>query len=113
MVEDDVAEIKSVSKAEDTAAWAGSNRDYHYTELLERVFDIMRAKNPNMAQGEKRRFVMKPPSVIRVGSRKSGKVAVVGHRWAVGGRSVGGRWVTGNLRGLPVLLGPGEAVEAW
>jgi len=77
MVEDDVAEVKSVSKAEDTAAWAGSNRDYHYTELLERVFDIMRAKNPNMAQGEKRRFVMKPPSVIRVGSRKSGFINFV------------------------------------
>ena len=72
MVEEEV-EVKALSKDEDTAAWAGSNRDYHYTELLERVFDIMRAKNPNMLQGEKRRFVMKPPSVIRVGSRKSGE----------------------------------------
>lgn len=68
---------KSQVKIVDTAAWAGSNRDYLYTELLERVFDIMRAKNPNMAQGEKRRFVMKPPSVIRVGSRKSGFINFV------------------------------------
>lgn len=58
----------------DTSAWAGSDRDYLYTELLERVFDIMRAKNPNMVQGEKRRFVMKPPMVIRLGSKKSGFV---------------------------------------
>jgi len=76
MVEEEV-EVKALSKDEDTAAWAGSNRDYHYTELLERVFDIMRAKNPNMLQGEKRRFVMKPPSVIRVGSRKSGFINFV------------------------------------
>ena len=46
-----------------TAAWEQEGRDYHYSELLERVFDIMRAKNPAMVQGEKRRFVMKPPQV--------------------------------------------------
>jgi translation initiation factor 2 subunit 2 len=54
------------------AAWATEDRDYHYSELLERVFDIMRLKNPAMVQGEKRRFVMKPPQVIRLGSKKSG-----------------------------------------
>lgn len=51
---------------QDTAAWANSDRDYLYTELLERVFDIMRAKNPALVQGEKRRFVMKPPQVCHV-----------------------------------------------
>lgn len=54
------------------AAWAKEDRDYHYSELLERVFEIMRIKNPAMVQGEKRRFIMKPPQVIRLGSKKSG-----------------------------------------
>jgi hypothetical protein len=52
------------SSQEKAAAWDTEGRDYHYSELLERVFDIMRAKNPAMVQGEKRRFVMKPPQVI-------------------------------------------------
>ena len=31
--------------------WSGSDRDYSYNELLGRVFDIMRAKNPEMVAG--------------------------------------------------------------
>ncbi|NP_001154174.1 Eukaryotic translation initiation factor 2 subunit 2 [Oncorhynchus mykiss] len=52
-------------------AWAGSERDYTYDELLNRVFQIMREKNPDMVAGEKRKFVMKPPQVVRVGTKKS------------------------------------------
>ncbi|KAB0377574.1 hypothetical protein FD755_012018 [Muntiacus reevesi] len=37
-------------------AWAGSERDYTYEELLNRVFNIMREKNPDMVAGEKRKF---------------------------------------------------------
>lgn len=40
-------------------------------QLLDRVFDIMRAKNPDMVAGEKRKFVMKPPQVLRIGSKKT------------------------------------------
>ena len=40
-------------------------------QLLKRVFDIMRAKNPNMIEGGKRKFVMKPPQVVRVGTKKT------------------------------------------
>merc|ERR1712025_1265407 len=47
------------------------NRDYTYDELLARVFDIMRAKNPNLVEGGKRKFVMKPPQVVRVGTKKT------------------------------------------
>eukprot|EP00039_Didymoeca_costata_P018365 m.333170 g.333170 ORF g.333170 m.333170 type:complete len:306 (+) comp17086_c0_seq1:137-1054(+) len=65
-------EVEEGVQLVDTAAWANSDRDYEYSELLERVFDIMRAKNPNLIQGEKRRFIMKPPQVIRLGSKKSG-----------------------------------------
>lgn len=47
------------------------NREYTYEELLKRVFDIMRAKNPAMVEGGKRKFVMKPPQVVRVGTKKT------------------------------------------
>uniref|UniRef100_A0A2K6N0T0 Eukaryotic translation initiation factor 2 subunit 2 n=2 Tax=Rhinopithecus TaxID=542827 RepID=A0A2K6N0T0_RHIBE len=50
------------------AAWAGSERDYTCEELLNRVFNITREKNPDMVAGEKRKFVMKPPQFIRLGS---------------------------------------------
>lgn len=52
-------------------SWLGSDRDYTYDELLTRVFDIMREKNPDMVAGEKRRFVMRPPQVVRVGTKKT------------------------------------------
>ncbi|KAK6185827.1 hypothetical protein SNE40_007975 [Patella caerulea] len=51
--------------------WSGTDRDYTYDELLLRVFDIMREKNPEMISGEKKKFVMRPPQVLRVGTRKS------------------------------------------
>uniref|UniRef100_H2ZQS4 Eukaryotic translation initiation factor 2 subunit 2 n=1 Tax=Ciona savignyi TaxID=51511 RepID=H2ZQS4_CIOSA len=51
--------------------WSGSDRDYTYDELLTRVFDIMRQKNPEMVAGEKKRFIMKPPQCARVGTKKT------------------------------------------
>ncbi|KAK2104146.1 hypothetical protein P7K49_018002 [Saguinus oedipus] len=42
-------------------AWAGSERDYTYEELLNRVFNIMREKNQDMVAGKKRKCVMKLP----------------------------------------------------
>ena len=42
-----------------------------FFQLLKRVFDIMRAKNPAMVEGGKRKFVMKPPQVVRVGTKKT------------------------------------------
>lgn len=54
-----------------SSSWVGSDRDYMYEELLLRVFNIMREKNPDMIAGEKRRFVMRPPQVLRVGTKKS------------------------------------------
>lgn len=51
--------------------WEDSDRDYTYDELLKRVFDTMRLKNPDMVAGEKKKFVMKPPQVMRVGTKKS------------------------------------------
>merc|ERR550519_1739282 len=51
--------------------WTGSDRDYVYDELLQRVFGIMKDKNPEMVAGEKKKFVMRPPQVVRVGSKKT------------------------------------------
>jgi len=45
-------------------SWVGSDRDYTYEELLNRAFEIMRDKNPDMAAGKKQKFVMRPPQVI-------------------------------------------------
>ncbi|XP_039256185.2 eukaryotic translation initiation factor 2 subunit 2-like [Styela clava] len=53
------------------STWAGTDRDYTYEELLARVFDIMRKKNPEMVAGEKKRFIMRPPQCARVGTRKT------------------------------------------
>lgn len=52
-------------------AWKGTDRDYTYDELLQRVFNIMRERNPDMVAGEKRKFIMKPPQVLRVGTKKT------------------------------------------
>jgi len=66
---------KSPSKAkqgnESSDPWAQSDRDYTYDELLQRVFGIMRDKNPEMVAGEKKKFVMRPPQVVRVGTKKT------------------------------------------
>jgi len=50
--------------------WDGSDRDYTYEELLDRVFGILRAHNPALT-GEKRRTLLKPPQVAREGTKKT------------------------------------------
>jgi len=54
-----------------THSYENSDRDYSYDELLQRVFNIMRDKNPEMVAGEKKKFVMRPPQVVRVGTKKT------------------------------------------
>jgi len=56
---------------EASEAWMHSDRDYSYDELLLRVFGIMRDRNPDMVQGEKKKFVMRPPQVVKVGTKKT------------------------------------------
>ncbi|XP_036434941.1 eukaryotic translation initiation factor 2 subunit 2-like isoform X2 [Colossoma macropomum] len=72
MDDDDGKNMDGITFSSQTGpAWAGSERDYTYDELLSRVFNIMREKNPDMVAGEKRKFVMKPPQVVRVGTKKT------------------------------------------
>jgi len=51
-------------------SWEGTNRDYLYEELLGRVFNILRENNPELA-GDRRRTVMRPPQVLREGTKKT------------------------------------------
>nr|XP_043635819.1 eukaryotic translation initiation factor 2 subunit beta [Erigeron canadensis] len=50
--------------------WEGTDRDYEYEELLGRVFHILRENNPELA-GDRRRTVMRPPQVLREGTKKT------------------------------------------
>lgn len=71
VIEDEVRG-EDQENVEDTAGeWIGTDRDYTYDELLERVFDIMREKNPSMVSGKKQKFIMRPPQVVRIGTKKT------------------------------------------
>merc|ERR1711997_939548 len=67
---DDGGEDKE-NEDENADPWKDSDRDYQYDELLQRVFTIMRDKNPEMVSGKQKKFVMRPPQVMRVGSKKT------------------------------------------
>lgn len=63
-------EEKSSKKSGSGLPWDGSTRDYHYEELLGRIFGILRANNPELA-GEKTKTILKPPQVLREGTKKT------------------------------------------
>lgn len=60
--------------AEETAIhrypWEGTDRDYTYEELLGRVFNILHENNPGLG-GDRRRTVMRPPQILREGTKKT------------------------------------------
>merc|ERR1712111_152409 len=62
---------KENEEEEDTTAWANHDRDYTYDELLQRVYNIMKEKNPDSVMGETKKFVMRPPQVVKVGTKKT------------------------------------------
>ncbi|KAG0307800.1 hypothetical protein BGZ98_009731 [Dissophora globulifera] len=71
--DDEEGAARSAGKAGGADAeegWIGSNRDYTYAELLSRVFKILRQNNPELA-GEKKRYTIVPPSVMRDGNKKT------------------------------------------
>ncbi|CAB3244731.1 unnamed protein product [Arctia plantaginis] len=71
MIEDDIKGEDQENIEDTTGDWIGTDRDYTYDELLERVFDIMREKNPSMVSGKKQKFIMRPPQVVRIGTKKT------------------------------------------
>merc|ERR1712156_356165 len=70
-LDDGDADKENEGEGDSADPWTGSDIDYLYDELLQRVFGIMRDKNPDMVAGEKKKFVMRPPQVVRVGSKKT------------------------------------------
>ncbi|CAG4935573.1 unnamed protein product [Colias eurytheme] len=71
VAEEDVKGDDQERDDDQNGEWVGSDRDYTYDELLERVFDIMREKNPSMVSGKKQKFIMRPPQVVRIGTKKT------------------------------------------
>jgi len=71
IAEDDAQLDVEEDKTESGDGWNATDRDYTYDELLDRAFNQLREKNPEMATGEKKKFVMKPPQVVRIGSKKT------------------------------------------
>uniref|UniRef100_A0A1L8DS61 Eukaryotic translation initiation factor 2 subunit 2 n=1 Tax=Nyssomyia neivai TaxID=330878 RepID=A0A1L8DS61_9DIPT len=71
MVEEDDRTDDKENVEDANSSWFGSDRDYTYDELLKRVFEIILDKNPEMATGGKPKFVMRPPQVLRVGTKKT------------------------------------------
>uniref|UniRef100_A0A336LWJ9 Eukaryotic translation initiation factor 2 subunit 2 n=1 Tax=Culicoides sonorensis TaxID=179676 RepID=A0A336LWJ9_CULSO len=67
----DEEEADKENVEESSTTWSGSDRDYTYDELLQRVFEIILDKNPDMAAGTKPKFVIKPPQVLKIGTKKT------------------------------------------
>ena len=51
--------------------WFDSDRDYTYEELLEIIYNKIKEKNPESESGTKKKLVMRPPQVLRVGTKKT------------------------------------------
>ncbi|KAH9409751.1 eukaryotic translation initiation factor 2 [Tyrophagus putrescentiae] len=51
--------------------WLDTDRDYTYDELLEIIYNKIKEKNPESESGTKKKLVMRPPQVLRVGTKKT------------------------------------------
>jgi len=69
--EDEQRDEDKENVEESSSTWSGTDRDYTYDELLKRVFEIILDKNPDMAAGTKPKFVIKPPQVLKIGTKKT------------------------------------------
>merc|ERR1711935_634825 len=70
-IDEDDENKENEGDSNDTTAWANQDRDYTYDELLSRVYGIIKDKNPDSIMGEKKKFVMRPPQVVKVGAKKT------------------------------------------
>eukprot|EP01134_Creolimax_fragrantissima_P005047 CFRG5047T1 len=65
---------------EDTekSIWAQDcEREYAFDDLLTRVFKIMKQRNPDSVAGERKRVTVRPPQIVRIGTRRTGFVNFV------------------------------------
>lgn len=51
--------------------WIKTERDYYYNELVDRIYGILKTKNPQLCTEKNKRIVMKPPQVYREGTTKT------------------------------------------
>eukprot|EP00744_Colponema_vietnamica_P001473 GILI01002442.1.p2 GENE.GILI01002442.1~~GILI01002442.1.p2 ORF type:complete len:249 (+),score=78.60 GILI01002442.1:67-747(+) len=65
------AEGASAAESSSSSSVSGPSGEfaYSYDQLLARVYDSLRSNNPALA--EKKKYVMKPPQVTRLGTKKS------------------------------------------
>jgi len=56
--------------ADGQVPWAGSDRDYSYEELAGRIYSLLHSNNPEF-QSKTKRYVMKPPALNRIGTKKT------------------------------------------
>eukprot|EP00906_Rhabdomonas_costata_P015420 RCo022172 len=61
---------KKPKPADGGVSTGGTEEAYTYQFLLNRVFDGIRAKHPELA-GAKKKYTLKPPNVVRDGTKKS------------------------------------------
>lgn len=67
-------EVPEVDEALDAiksnpSAWLSSDREYTYIEMLDRLLVTLRENNPDLI--ERRRHVMRPPQVMRMGTKRT------------------------------------------
>lgn len=67
--DDDQIEGEEGAKPKGKPAWYGTDRDYTYTELVERIFGMLLENNPELAKSKRK--PMKPPQVFREGTKKT------------------------------------------
>jgi len=51
--------------------WQNSDRDYDYSYLLNRVFTLLSDNNPDLVKSKKKQVIIKPPEVLREGTKKT------------------------------------------
>ncbi|KAG8201775.1 hypothetical protein JTE90_027260 [Oedothorax gibbosus] len=73
-----IDEVVSTTSMEDSTTIASSlapldseGDDYTYDDLLARIYSLMREKDPKRDLENRKKLVMKPPQVIRIGSKKT------------------------------------------
>ena len=62
--------IESNVEESGQSSWLKSDRNYTYHEMLDRVFNILKQNNPELA-GEKKKQTIIPPLVYREGTKKT------------------------------------------
>merc|ERR1711967_157807 len=67
--DDDDEETDADDEGNDGFISIPADREYKNEELLDRMYSLLHANNPELA-GDRKRFLMKPPQVVREGSKR-------------------------------------------